>query len=179
MKNLEKYIRDHHDEFDSMEPDQGHFDRFEDRLTDRSVLKIAGHNRPLILKIAALIIILISVSVFIFDFATREIREQFTDQFRQAELPLEIRQAFQYYDNQTITQIATIRKLASSHDEAGAIRASTLKNIQNLDASTEELRRSFTENPGNEQILDAIIRNQQMKESMLNTIINQLSQLKN
>ena len=176
MPNLEKFIKDHLEEFDSFEPEPGHFKRFEDRLKAQPGLKPSVHNRWMMLRIAALIIILITVSVFVFDLATREIRERFAAEKQGAELPLEIREAVRYYENQTDMQVATLHKLAAHHEDAGALNASALKEIQSLDATTNELKKSLSENPGNEQILDAIIRNQQMKESMLNTIITQLSQ---
>ena len=175
MTNLEKQIKNHLEEFDSQEPNQGHFKRFEDRLREQPELKSQGQNRLQGIKIAALIIIMISVSVFVFDFATREIRERFSAEKERTELPLEIREAVQYYNNQTNTQIATLHKMAANHAEAGALNASVLKEIQSLDHATEELEMSLQDNPGNEQILDAIIRNQRMKETMLNTIITQIS----
>ena len=176
MQNLEKYIKNHLDEFDSGEPEPGHFKRFEDRFAEQPVLKSSGRDRSLLLKIAALIIILITVSVFVFDFATREIRERFAVEKRGSELPVEIREAVQYYDNQTNTQIATLHKLAANREDAGTLNASAVKEIQSLDATTDELKKSLAENPGNEHILDAIIRNQQMKQTMLTNIISKLSQ---
>ncbi|MCX6268829.1 MAG: hypothetical protein NTW16_16005 [Bacteroidetes bacterium] len=179
MTNLEKYVKNHLEEFNSHEPDQGHFKRFEDRLNEQSELKSQVHSSFWGLKIAALILVMISVSVFVFDLATREVRERFSAEKEGAELPLEIREAVQYYDNQSVTQIATLNRLAANHADAGALGTSVLKEIQSLDHATEELKNSLHENPGNERILDAIIRNQQMKETMLNTIITQLSQVNN
>lgn len=176
MSNLEKYIKDHSEEFDTYEPEPGHFGRFEDRLIKQPVLKPSGHNRSLLLKIAALIIILITVSVFVFDFATREIRERFASEKYGTELPIEIMEAVQYYDNQASTQIATLHRLVANREDAGTLSATAIIEIQSLDAATDDLKKSLAENPGNEHILDAIIRNQQMKETMLTNIITQLSQ---
>jgi hypothetical protein len=176
MQKLEKYIHDHLDEFDFNEPEEGHFKRFEDRLSQQQVVGHIGHNRSQALKIAALIILLITISVFVFDFATREIRDRFATVKAGGELPMEIREAVQYYDNQTNTQLAAIEKLSENREDAGTLNASALKDIRCLDAATEELKNSLAGNPGNEHILDAIIRNQQMKEAMLQTIISQLSQ---
>ncbi|MCX6305773.1 MAG: hypothetical protein NT040_12490 [Bacteroidetes bacterium] len=176
MSNLEKYIKVHRDEFDSDEPEPGHLNRFEGLLAAQPGLKTPGHHRAPMLKIAALIVILITGSVVVFEFATREIRDRYATYKQGTELPAEIREAVQYYENQTNTQIATIHKLASNHKDAGSVSASALNEIQSLDAATDELKKSLAENPGNEQILDAIVRNQQVKETMLNTIIMQLSQ---
>ncbi len=176
MPKLEKYIQDHIEEFDSHEPDPGHLIRFEQRLKEQHALEPVGYDRMLVLKIAALIIILVAVSVFVFDLATREIRDRFASGNQGTELPLEIREAVQYYDNQTSKQLAILNKLETNHEDAGAVSNSAFREIRSLDATTEELKKSLAENPGNERILDAIIQNQQMKETMLKTIIFQLSQ---
>ena len=178
MSNLRKFIKEHRVEFDDAEPSAGHFERFAARLDEQTVKRSLARNPSQILKIAALIIVLISMSVLVFDFATREIRERFASQKAGTELPLEIREAVQYYDNQTSRQIATLYKLAAIHEDPGALSATVLKDIQSIDATTDELKKSLAGNPGNERIFDAIIRNQQMKETMLNTIITQVSQSK-
>jgi ABC-type Na+ efflux pump permease subunit len=175
MPNLEKYIKDHLDEFDSQEPDPNHFRKFEDRLKAGAAMKPVPRNRSLMLRVAAIIVILISLSVFLFDFATREIRQKFARDGQGTELPAEIREAVQYYNNQTNTQIATIHKLAATRNDGSTVSESALLEVKNIDSKTKELRESLAGNPGNEHILDAIIRNQQMKEAMLNTIIEQLS----
>jgi hypothetical protein len=178
MSDLEKYITSHKDEFNSFEPSSGHFQRFENRLNDQAEISPQGINRSMILKVAALILVMISVSVFVFDLATREIRERFAAGKSDTELPLEIRQAVQYYDNQANAGLGTLNKLAATRHEAIAVNESAMKEIQNLDDATADLKKLLADNPGNERILDAIVQNQQMKESVLNTIISQLSQKK-
>jgi hypothetical protein len=178
MPNLQKMIREHREEFDDMEPAAGHFDRFAARLEEQPLTRSRAGNSTRMLKIAAVIIVLITVSVAVFDLATNEIRQRFANAKQGAELPLEIREAVQYYDNQTTVQLAAINKLAATHENSGTLGASALKDVQALDNATEELKKTLAGDPGNEHILDAIIRNQQMKESMLKTIITQLSQVK-
>jgi hypothetical protein len=178
MSDLQKFIRENRDEMNDAEPSAGHFERFAARLEEHPGIHSPGRTRSQMLKVAALVVILITVSVFVFDFATREIRERFAKGNIGSELPVEIREAVQYYDNQAATQLATINKLAAYNNSLGDPGTSALKEIRSLDATTEELKRSLAGNPGNEQILDAIIRNQRMKETMLNTIIIQLSQYK-
>ncbi len=174
MSDIEKFTREHHDEFDTFEPEAGHFERFESRLQQQPVIRI-GHHRSAMLKVAALILILISVSVFAFDFATREIRNRFASGKTGSELPVEICEAVQYYDNQTNAQLLALSKLTSGNTEALKISESAIKEIRNLDDATADLKNNLSASPGNEHILDAIIRNQQLKEIMLNNIINQLS----
>lgn len=179
MSNLEKFVHDHLAEFDSDEPGPGHFRRFEDRLDS-----LPGRSRSLpgrftALRVAAMILILVSVSVVIFDAATSGLNDWFPAAGRQAELPAEIRDAMKYYDDRATVQLATIRQLAMNREDAASISASTLTEVRLLDAGTEELKRTLTANPGNEALLDAIVRNRQMKEQMLKTIIKKLSQSEN
>ncbi len=178
MSELEKFISDHKQEFDTFEPDPGHFERFGSRLKEQPLILPTGQNKSVMLKVAALILLLISVSVFIFEFATREIRERLASVKSGSELPVEISDAVQYYNSQATAQLGTLRKLASDKSEAQSLSESALKEISTLDAATADLKNSLSSNPGNEHILDAIIRNQQMKETILTNIINQLSQSK-
>ena len=171
-------MTEHHDEFDSSEPDPGHFGRFEELLESRVHQSQPAVSRSMMLKAAALILLMITVAVFIFDLGSREIRERFSAGSRANDLPTEIRQAIEYYDNQTIKQLGTMHKLAANQLEPGVVSESARNQIRNLDAATEELKKLLADNPGNERILDAIIQNQQMKESVLTNIISQISQKK-
>ena len=178
MKDLEKFIVDHRDEIDSTEPYPGHFQRFERRLASHPVASGSAFRPSLMLKIAAIILLMITVSVLVFDMASREISHRFASREQRAELPIEIRQAVQYYSNQTDTQLSTLNKLAAAQHEPGGISETAVREIRDLDAATAELKKLLDGNPGNERILDAIIQNQQMKESVLNTIISRVSQQK-
>jgi hypothetical protein len=177
MPELEKYIREHLGEFNSFEPEQDHFGRFQNRMSSQPVLAVS-HTRSRLLKVAALIVILISVSVIVVEFVTREIGERFVLLNQGSELPLEITEAIQYYDNQAMVQMGTLNTLASCNSEAISLNETALSEISKLNLSTAELKNTLLVNPGNEHILDAIIQNQQMKESILNNIIKQLSQSK-
>jgi hypothetical protein len=175
MSKLERFVNEHRAEFDSDEPESGHSERFA-ALLDSQVV-VSGPPRRVFgtLKIAAVILVLISFSVLIFETATRSIREWFSAQAVRTELPVEIRDAVKYYDDRANAQIAAIHQLSLNRDDAAVISASALKEIRLLDAGTEELKKSLTVNPGNENLLDAIVRNQQMKDNMLENIITQLS----
>ncbi len=177
MKKLEKYMQDNLEAFDSSEPEAGHFRRFEERLAAANAEPVPVTGRGHLLKVAALILVLISVSAVVFDFATREFRDKFSAG-NGAELPVEIREALAYYDNQASAQMAVLQKLTVNRKDGALLAAAAEKEIRELDASTSELKQSHAVNPGNEKILDAIIRNQRMKETCLNTLINLLSPTK-
>jgi hypothetical protein len=178
MTDLKKYINEHRDEFDDAEPAPGHSERFRALLDNRPVSVKPGINRFAMLKVAALILLLITVSVFLFDLAGREIRERFISEKPGEELPAEIRDAVQYYNDRETAQLGKLDKLAAAHKGNEKVRESANQEIRKLNDATAELTKMLSENPGDQRILDAIVQNQQMKEAVLNTIINQLSQTK-
>jgi hypothetical protein len=171
-------MSEHRDEFDSFEPDPGHFGRFEQRLAAQPQTMRPLVNRSVMLRIAALVLVLISISVFLFEYAGKFIGERFAAGRAGTELPLEVREAVQYYENQAATRLGTLNALAANQKGTGNISESALSEIRTLDASTADLKKMLAASPGNEHILDAILRNQQMKESVLNNIISQVSQTK-
>ncbi|MCX6278640.1 MAG: hypothetical protein NT004_11145 [Bacteroidetes bacterium] len=175
MTNLQKFIREHREEFDDSEPSKDHFERFAVLLDEQSKTHIPAYNRSQLLKIAALILLLIGLSAIIFDFATQQIRSRFASVQNNTELPEEIREVIQYYDSHANVQLAALGNLTVGNKDAVALNESVLREIGFLDASTAELKINLADNPGNERIEAAIIRNQQMKESILNTIINEIS----
>ena len=175
MTQLDEFIHKHRSDFNDHEPDPGHFSRFEQRLVASALLRFPPIHRGLMLKVAAIILLFISVSVFIFDLSTRAIRERLFNEQAMTELPVEIREAMQYYDQKADRQLVEINKLATTGKEAEELNQSAIQQIKALDDNTLELRKNLNENPDNGRIQDAILQNQKMKEGVLNTIISQLN----
>lgn len=176
---LEQLIRDNREAFDAPEPDPGHFDRFEARLQAAELQRIKRDNRSGMLKVAALILLLISASVFVFDYATREIRQRMMATAGADEFPLEMHEAMFYYNTRTEQQLGKLNKMAANQTEAANIRNSALQEIAKLDRCTGDLKSELQRNPGNEKIQEAILLNQQMKEEVVTNIVTQISQTKN
>lgn len=176
MKTPEQYFHEHRSDFDAAEPSPGHLDRFAARLDSLHAETEQSHPaRRSFLKIAAAILVLITVAAVTLEFATRGITGLVTEGSRTTELPEEVREAVQYYDDRVSMQLATLNTMTGDSKEAGALGREALREIGSLDASTEDLKRTLASNPGNERVLDAIIRNQQMKEAILNTMISRIS----
>jgi len=178
MSDIENFIRNHRSEFDDIEPKPGHVQRFEARLNVDNTGRIVGINRLFLLKIAALLLLLITVSVFVFDLKTRSVRSRLGIEVASAELPSEVKEAMQYYDGQAIQQMNEIDKLAGTGQQAKDLNMTARRELQSLDDNTTALKKAFSENPNNERLIAALIQNQQMKERVTNTILAQLHQLK-
>ena len=175
MARIEQFIREHRSDFDMQEPDEGHFGRFAALLDQQESKPVHMINRGKILRIAAVILLLISLSAVVFDFATRSIRERFAGSESSFEVSDEINEAILYYDRQTQAKLAALGNLAAGSQEAGLMQSSVLKEIKNLDDATEDLKSCLRQNHGNERIQAAIIQNQQMKESILNNVLTRIN----
>jgi len=179
MSHLKKFIEANRAAFDEDEPGPNHFEKFNDRLRMLEDKSIVSKPSFQLLKVAAVIVVLISISVLLFEVATSQLKSRLTAEGPGYELPQDISDAIQYYDNESASKIATLRQLALNEGESEALCGSVMSEIKLLDATTTELRKSLEQTPGNQHIYDAIIQNQQMKESMLNNVIDQLKKSKN
>lgn len=178
MSKLEQFFIDHNEEFDDQEPNPGHFNRFEEKLNKPSFRGTVHPAKNIFLRIAAVIIVLITVTVFVFDWVARELREGFNTQSANTELPAEVREVVQYYDLRVAESMGKLNALAANPIEAGMLKKDAEREIDNLDADSGELKHSLAENPDNERILAAFILNQQMKVGVIDNMIDKLMKIK-
>jgi len=184
MNDLEQYLRDHREEFDTDEPRPGHLRRFEERLDGlhkkqgTGLRILPGLTRPvLLLRIAASVLVLVTAGTILFTLNPRGIREQFASAASTGELPQEVREAMRYYDDQAASMIESIHRIAATRPDDGDARALAAGELQSIDAGIVELRRTLAADPENEQVLDAILRSQQMKQEVLSSLLTQLSRV--
>ncbi|HNY02263.1 MAG TPA: hypothetical protein PKG48_06740 [Bacteroidales bacterium] len=175
MTDLERFILENRDGFDSAEPEPAHFRRFEERLEALQPRRTLTARRSLILKVAAAVLLIITVGALAYDLSTGSIRSGFALAGQRDDMPQEIREAVQYYDGRAATKVEDLARLTAGRKDAGEAGNVAEGELRSLDAATRELRRSLEADPGNERILDAIVRNQQMKEAVLNTLIDRIS----
>jgi hypothetical protein len=175
MGKLENFISQHREQFDDAEPGEGHLSSFLEKLGEENKTKPLFRNRTVLLKIAASVIVLITLSAIGYELTTRNISNQFLFSRQEASLSAELRDAMEYYNNETATKMATLSSLTQHDENIHNISQPVLAEISNLDAATSDLAEQLEQNPGNEQIEAAIVRNQQMKQSILNELISQIS----
>lgn len=178
MSAVENYIRNHRPEFEDSEPAPGHLQRFEALLNAGHGGMVIGIRRPLLLKIAAILLLLITITVFLFDLKTRSLRYSLGFGIASVELPSEVKEAMQYYDGLAINQLNEIDKITGKDQKTTDLNITARRELQSLDENTAELKKAFSESPYNERIIAALIQNQQMKEKVTNTILAQLTQSK-
>jgi hypothetical protein len=173
MDKLEKFISENRESFDDAEPLAGHFSRFEEKLY-RQKAQSGIFDKNFLLKIAAGLLILLTVSVYIFDFAANRISKNLSGERRSALVQAEMQDAINYYDNAASTKLGQINKLACCGQDIRNIYSMASDEMKTLNANSTELQRTLSENPGNERIQAAIIQNQQMKEKVMDELVNQM-----
>ena len=178
MDNFEKYFHENRDQFDESEPSTGHFERFTAKYNDRFGNQSIRFDRPLLLKIAAGILIFLTVSVFLFDFSFHRLRGSLEDENAGTLIPPEIQQAEQYFDNTAVRRIGEISKLACCGQDTKTISSDASDAINSVDNNNEDLKKAMAENPNNDRIQAALIQNQQMKERIVENVIRQVSSVK-
>ena len=173
MDKLEKFITDNREQFDDAEPLTGHFSRFEEML-DQSDQQRMGIGRNFFLKIAAGLLILLTTSVFIFDFTANKISKSFSSTGKAVSVPTEMQEAINYYDNAANTKLGQINRLACCGQDTRKIYSMASNEIKSLNSNSAELQKELSKNPNNERIQAAIIQNHQMKDMVMSQMVEEI-----
>ena len=178
MDKLEKFISENADLFNDSEPEPGHLKRFGEKLDLESGMANFRIRNNMMLKVAAVILILITSTVFVFDFVTNRITNAVEIKSSANGLTDEIRDAIKYYDGQTKTRLGEFNKLACCGEEKNRLNSMVTSELNTLDANIAELQQALKEDPNNERIQAALIQNQQMKGEVLDNMIKQMKRTK-
>ncbi len=173
MDNLEKFITENREFFDDAEPQAGHFSRFEEKMEQQQPHSEVAVDKYFLLKIAAGLLILLTVSVYIFDFAAHNISKSLSGKTNTTIVPAEIQDAINYYNDAASTKLGQINKLACCGQDTHKIYTIASAELKSLNANSEELKKALSENP-DERIQAAIIQNNQMKEKVMNELVDQI-----
>jgi len=173
MDKLEKFIMENRELFDDAEPPEGHFDRFEEKLDQQLAQPGIVFDKYFLLKIAAGLLILFTVSVYIFDFAANHFSRSLSGNPRSALVSTEMQDAINYYNDAASTKLGQINKLACCGQDTRKIYSMASAELRSLNVSSEELKKTLSENP-DERVQAAIIRNYQMKEKVMNELVDQM-----
>jgi hypothetical protein len=178
MDKLDKFIRENAGLFDDSEPDHGHFGRFSEKLDQDSRITAFRINRSLMLKIAAGILVLITATVLIFDIGMKRLSKSVEMVNTGTGLTNEMQDAMFYYDGETSSRLGEFNKLACCGEEKVNLNSMVSSELNSLDGNIAELKHALKQNPDNERLQAALIRNQQMKNEVLDNMINQMKKTK-
>lgn len=168
MDNLKNIIDNNRAQFDNFEPENGHFERFQQKIK-----KGKDRKKSIIypaLRIAAVALIIILAGMLIF---TRSLIHDIKLQATSANS--ELKEVQVYYTNLTNQKYNEIRSLDLPDNEQKKMLMDELKQMDNV---YQVLMKDLKTNPNDERIINALIQHYQLKLDVMNQILNQLYNVK-
>jgi len=169
MKDIENIIKQDRMDFDNDEPRKDHFDRFQQKLQTH-------HDKSRwqwkeLMKIAAIVAI-----VMVASFASYQLRDLKTPQFSFGQLSPEYQEVENYFKANIDNQLDIISHLTKSSDiqEQNTIK----EELESMDKMYNQLEEELQANPKDERIIQAMIEHFQVKNNILNRIVQQLYLIK-
>ena len=171
MKDLDKTIQENKLDFDSFEPNEGHFDRFEQKLIVYNNKK-KSFSFAYILK-AAVIAILVTLSgLWIYD----NLDTRSNKGIALSEISPEYGEVEMYYTHLVNQKYGEINQSESFDSTQKIILVQELKE---MDSIYENLKKDLTTNPSDKRVINAMIQHYQLKVKVMNQILDQLQQAQN
>lgn len=168
---LERFVIDHRDEFDDLEPNPAIWQKIEKRETKKPGLNWT----QVLLRVAAVVVIFVSSYIFI-DYLNKQdstpvfAEEEMTDP-ADAVMYQDLVEADFYYSSQIAERKEDFYRLAG--DDA-PLRNEINMELTELDKIFRELKEDLKDNADNEEVVVAMIQNYRLKLEILEEILNQL-----
>ena len=181
MSIIEEKIRKNKEIFDSYEPNDGHFDRFQKKLSKLHPQKKTNIfvRTNVLLKVAAVFIILITVTFIIINYTNDNKQLIVTSNQEDIVLPDELIEVKQYYTTLNQQKIEEIENLNVSDEEAEKLKQMALNEMTELDADNKELEKEYIESNNNERLFSSIVTNYRLLTNVLDRIIDNINQVQN
>lgn len=172
MNDLDNILQKNRGLFDTNEPSDGHFKRFEQKLNELNSKK-KTFTFGYILKAAAVAILVVLSGLWVYD----NINEtQINKGIALSEISPEYGEVEMYYThlvNQKYGEIKQSTSLDSLQKEI------LVHELNNMDSIYENLKKDLTENPNDKRVINAMIQHYQLKVEVMNQILSQLHQVQN
>ncbi|MFH0759612.1 MAG: hypothetical protein V2B15_20160 [Bacteroidota bacterium] len=165
MIDLEKHIRDQRDQLDRDQPREGHEARFLKKL-DKPVRRV---NFRHVLQIAASVAIILTSAVVLIQ------QNRSGSKIAERETTTSVQEAEMYFTSQMNQRYDQIREFSFDNTEEKTV---LLNELEDLDDFQQQLMKDLEANPGDERVVNALIRHYQIKLDVMDQIIVQLNQLK-
>ena len=170
MNNLEKQIREQRLLLDSDRPREGHEDRFRqklERLPGRTPVRRIRFRHAI--QVAASVAIILTSAILL----VRSNQED--EKLAKEEIPEAIVEANVYFASQVDARYDEIKEFEFTDKEEKDL---LLKELQDLESYHQQLMTDLEANPGDERVVNALIRHYQLKLEVMDQIITQLNQVK-
>lgn len=176
MSFLEKKIKDNTDFFDNQPLPDGHKKRFTDRLDKIKKEEVKSERLPNLMKIAAVLIILISGYFVIRNISLEDVGGAVLESVTEISFGSEIESVFAYYDALSQQKVNEIDELAPNKTEALRIKQIAQAQLSNLDANLAEIEKEYAKFPENKRLKAALVNNKRKKAEVMDNILKQLDE---
>jgi hypothetical protein len=168
---LEKFIIDHRDEFDVLEPNPAIWQK----VGKRQPKKVQLDWTRILVRVAAVVVIFVSSYIFI-DYAINRQAEVVltgtgTIDAEGSQIYQDLMEAEYYYTSQIEFQKEEFYRLAGDNS---ALREEVNIELSELDRIYRELKEDLKDNADNEEVVVAMIQNYRLKLEILEEILIQL-----
>ncbi|MFW5657956.1 MAG: hypothetical protein ACOCYF_00755 [Bacteroidota bacterium] len=164
MDTILKIIKDNEAFFSGEEPEQGHFDRFRNRLGHEKTNQLIPR---MLLWQAAAVILFVAGSLL---FLERTFNQPNTTSL--GEVSAEYHEFENYYSSLIQSRLNELEKM-QFHDFMQ--KKSVLSEIAIMDANYIQLKEELAKNPNNERIINAMIRYYEIKANAIEQVIDVFS----
>ncbi|MFC2152463.1 hypothetical protein ACFLSE_08050 [Bacteroidota bacterium] len=171
MKDLDKIILENRQDFDVYEPDDGHFERFEQKLNQKNK-KNKTFTIGYMLKAAVVAILVVLSGLWVYD----NFESKTNDGIALSEISAEYGEVEMYYTqlvNQRYGEINQFQFMDSTQ------KVMLLHELSEMDSIYENLKKDLTTNPNDQRVINAMIQHYQLKVEVMNQILEQLQQAQN
>lgn len=174
MKNIEDIIRNNREFFDSVEPSDGHFERFRRKLEIRcEPLVVKRSIVPYLLKAAVVTLLVTLSSLWTWDHFLRPDR----DRMSLSDVSPQYREVENYYAHQVILMQSELTEInINNNPEQKKI---LLNELRSMDSVYVQLQKDLKANPNDERIINAMIEHYQTKVEVMSYLVDQLKAIKN
>jgi len=171
MDELRKLIGENRQVFDSAEPSEGHFGKFEQMLMEQKETKTQSFAWTTLLKVASIAILVVLSGLYV------------TEHFiiKNLSVPTaknaEFNETQKYYIQMVDQKIDDIEQMKSYMTPEQ--KQMLIEEMTEMDVMYQKLRKDYKAMPNDPRIIQAMLQHYQMKMDILNRIVNNLENVQN
>ena len=172
MKNLDNIINNNRDSFDSHEPDDGHFERFQSKLKKQSKMK-KSRSLKFLWKAASVAIIIAFSGIVAYNYMGSNGVQASKRGMSLSDVSPEYEEVETYLQSNVEDKLDEFVQLQCNKGDID--KAEILEELKDLDTMYVNLQKELLQNSTDERIINAMINCYQMKVEVLDQIINTVS----
>jgi len=172
MKKIEDIIRNNRERFDELEPAEGHFERFQNKLNSHNNKKSSfSLSYKIVLKAAVVGLLVLLSSLWLYD---NVYENQSTEQIAVRNASPEFRETQLYYSNMVDRKYNQIQDFEFKSKKQ---KKMLLNELKAMDSVYYKIKQDFKENPNDPRVMNALVRHYQLKLEVMTQVLEQLNQI--